>query len=61
MEYLFVAFLLQIFSFIFSLVLRGKPQQKATGILNEILTGSLGQMLLGSTITLVDFIILLFL
>ncbi|PGO53040.1 hypothetical protein CN986_21090 [Bacillus thuringiensis] len=61
MEYLFLAFLLLIFSFIFSLVLRGKTQQKATGILNEILTGSLGKMRLESTIAVVIYKILLFL
>ncbi len=53
MGYLIAAFFLLIISFILSLALKGKPQQKAEGILNEILTGSLGQMLLGAAIVLV--------
>lgn len=53
MGYLIAALFLLIITFILSLTLRGKPQEQAKGMLHEILTGSLGKMLLGALIALV--------
>lgn len=53
MGYLIAALFLLLISFVLSFTLRGKPQEHAKGILHEILTGSLGKMLLGALIALV--------
>ncbi|MDA1616300.1 hypothetical protein PDK03_06785 [Bacillus cereus group sp. TH204-1LC] len=53
MGYLIAALFLLVITFILSLTLRGKPQEHAKGMLHEILTGSLGKMLLGALIALI--------